>query len=299
MSCAMAEIRKQEFARTTLDNPCEWRPRLPKPISSSTRRSSLARSVSSVSSPESALSEASFARPSRSSSISSVASSNSAALSQPRLAVQATRRFASMQLGGSKEEGPKAIEPTQGCGSLAYSNPGLCDQSHRQILEVMPSGHTGQCDPRKNRDRSTHEAATALRDLVLNKQLSSPSSNPCQTTPRVIPSRSLKRSRPTSIDLSSTVLQTSVCDLIASSDVDDCMVLSDENAADSFLLHGKESTRAISRSALDTTKQLKPSMCREGFPRKRTCAGSDRGGRAEARMYERRMGGSHGLIPWE
>ena len=105
MSAAMARVQTACAARTTLDF---WKPTIPETFPPVSRRPSLAYTASSLSSPESMISDVSnrSSRSSRSSSISSVASS-ACALPLPRLAVQATRRCANMQLSGIK----KNIQP--------------------------------------------------------------------------------------------------------------------------------------------------------------------------------------------
>ena len=268
MSYAMGEIRRCELNRMTLDNPSDWRKKLPDPFPTSARRTSLAMSASSVSSPESTVSDRS-SRCSRSSSVSSVASSN-CALPPPRLAVQATRRCANMQLCGLKEEGDSTPQPdyswptwpsTQSRGSSAASTPQAVGSNCSGVMA------------------STHEAASALRDLALNRQRGSQA--PSTSTS---PARSLKRSRTNSIDHS--VVQTSVRDLLAQSNEEDSIVLPDESVADSFLL---QPGGARLPKDLGLSKHPKPSLSAEGLPRKRTCAGSDRGGRGEARMHERSL----------
>jgi hypothetical protein len=57
---------------------------------------------------------------------------------------------------------------------------------------------------------------------------------------------------------------------------EDGTVLPDANVADSFLL-----------SNSNHVDKRKPALSRDGLPRKRTCAGSDRGGREEARMMQK------------
>lgn len=123
---------------------------------------------------------------------------------------------------------------------------------------------------------STREAAVALRDLALNRQHTPPQS------PR--PAKSLKRARPNSVDLS---VQSAVRDIIAPrclgditnlkkarKNEEDGTVLPDAKVADSFLLSSHVDKR-------------KPALSRDGLSRKRTCAGSDRGGREEARMMQK------------
>lgn len=245
MSIAMEQARNACMARMTLDNPTPaWRPVLPQPFPTSARRSSLARSSSSVSSPQSMISDIS-SRSSRSSSISSVASSTCALpLSKPGgLAAQATRRCAKMQLLGMKENRPP-MQPTKLRSSpenemtweALLAGKGISAspiQSAASDIETVSQSDVQLV----NCSASTHEAASALQDLALNRQYGLP-----QPVPR--PAKSRKRERPNSIDLS---VQTSVRDLIAPqsladlkqggrSNEDDSTVLPDGKVADSFLL---------------------------------------------------------------
>ena len=268
MSYAMAQIKSTCLARSTLDNPHQWKPNAPAPFPTSARRSSLARSVSTLSSPESMISDVST-RSSRSSSISSVASSN-CALPPSRLAVQATRRCANMQLCGVKEESKRPIPiDDDGVSWEAFS------ASPENFHDYQPTNTINST----HHSASTREAAAALSDLALNRHTPPQS----QSTPR--PAKCLKRAHPNSVDLS---VQSAVRDVIAPrclGDVssikkarkneDDGIVLPDANVADSFLLP----------CHIDSKK--KPALSRDGLPRKRTCAGSDRGGREEARMMQR------------
>lgn len=146
----------------------------------------------------------------------------------------------------------------------------------------------------KQYSEPTREAAAALRDLALNKQHIPPPQLP---TPR--PSKYLKRPRPNSLDLS---VQATVRDLIAprclghitslkARTEKNSIVLPDEKIADSFLLCKNQNARPAPLSSLDMNKKGKPSMSREGLPSKRTCGGSDRGGRQEARTYEKLLRG--------
>lgn len=257
MSYAMSEMRKNDLNRMTLDNPCGWKPRLRDPFQLSARRTSLSASGSSVSSPESMVSDRS-SRPSRSSSISSIASSN-CALPPPRLAVQATHRYANLQSGDLKGEGERT--PVQ------------------QPL--------ANCENRRPMPTSTQEAATALRELALSRQRISP---PLAAKPS--PTRSLKRSRPESVDLS---VQSSVRELLLQRSEESGRVLRDLNTARTFMMQTENSRLA---SNMSENIPPKPLLCVEGLPRKRTCAGNDRGGRNEARMLERSvMVGGPGM--WE
>ena len=278
MSYAMAQIQTSCLARSTLDNPHQWKPNAPAPFPTSARRSSLARPASTFSSPESMISDVST-RSSRSSSISSVASSN-CALPPPKLAVQATRRCANMQLCGVKEENQRPVITED-------------DRLSWEAFSASPEGIPGDqpyYNPTSSQhSASTREAAVALRDLALNRQHTPPQS---QTTPR--PVKCLKRARPDSLDLS---VQSAVRDIIAPRSLgditnikkarkheEDGTVLPDAKVADSFLLSSRIDKR-------------KPALSRDGLPRKRTCAGSDRGGREEARMMQKVVASGPGI--WE
>ena len=278
MSCAMAQIKSTCLARSTLDNLHHWKRNAPASFPTSARRSSLARSTSTFSSPESMISDVST-RSSRSSSISSVASST-CALPPPRLAVQATRRCANMQLYGSKEENKRPV-PSEDEG-LSW-----------EAFSASPEGFK-RCQPQYARtpshhSASTREAAAALRDLALNRQ-----PNPPQSLSTLRPTGCLKRARPNSMDLS---VQSAVRDAIAPrclGDItninkarkieEDGTIMPDAKVADSFLLS----------SHMD---KKKPALSRDGLVRKRTCAGSDRGGREEARMMEKVVARGPGI--WE
>ena len=276
MSYAMAQIKTSCLARSTLDNPHQWKPNPPAPFPTSARRASLAKSASAFSSPESMISDVST-RSSRSSSISSVASSN-CALPPPRLAVQATRRCANMQLCGLKEENTGPIPTEEDRLSWeAFSASPESFYDHQLKSAVLTTHHSA----------STREAAAALRDLALNRQPTPPQP---LSTPR--PTKCLKRARPNSVDLS---VQSAVRDAIAPrclGDItnmkkarkseDDGTVLPDAKLADSFLLPSQIDKR-------------KPALSRDGLPRKRTCAGSDRGGREEARMMQKVVARDSGM----
>lgn len=281
MGQAMAQIQRSCLARSTLDNPHQWKPNAPAAFPTPSRRSSLARSVSSVSSPESMISDVT-SRSSRSSSISSVASSN-CALSLPKLAVQATRRCANMQLSGLKEENQKTMptndEAFQAYVAHARSMNGLCSESQTYDVE-----YKSQCFDVQYGEE-TRAAATALRDLHLDRQL--PPSQP-QAIPR--PQKGRKRARPNSMDLS---VQSCVREQIAqrclgditnirnlnTSRGKDSRVLPDPKVADSYLVSKCGNSRPSSSSS-----NTKPALSGECLPNKRACAGSDRGGRAQARL---------------
>lgn len=181
---------------------------------------------------------------------------------------------------GLKEEDQKAVL-TEDDG-LSY-----------EVLSASPEGLSAY-EPNytlssTHHSASTREAAAALRDLALNSQRTSPES---LSTPR--PAKCLKRARPNSVDLS---VQSAVRDMIAPrclgditnikkarKNEEDGTVLPDAKVADSFLLSSHNDKR-------------KPALSRDGLPRKRTCAGSDRGGREEARMMQKVVARGPGM--WE
>lgn len=299
MAYAMGQVRETCLAKSTLDNPSEWQPTIPESFPTSARRSSLARSSSSMSSPESMVSDLS-SRSSRSSSISSVASSG-CALSQARLAVQATRRCANMQLCGVKEESPPLgfgqsdgdeLGPSWEDFSARAASKSYLDKDIKQYM-------SNNCNLNAQLSASTREAAAALRELALNRQ-----HTPAAESLNLRPPKCLKRSRPNSIDLS---VQSRVRNLIAprclgdaanaeARNQDDGIVLADENIADSFLLR-PGSARPATLNNLNLIDGSKPSILRDGLPRKRTCAGSARGGREEPKMIERLIREREGMGP--
>lgn len=235
MSFAMKQLQNASMARTTLD---QWRPSYQETIPGSNRRSSLGLSASSSSSPESMMSDTS-SRSSRASSISSVASSN-CALPQPRLAVQATRRCANMQLSGIKEnERPATRSPSVVRDSSwdAFTSSPDCfsggphDYYHK-AAKAHPQSQRNVKLPITH-DLSDQEAAEGLRDLALNRQ---------RTLAQPQPTLLRKRERPISMELQQTV-----CAMITPrclGDIanqqrdyeDDGTVLPDARVADSFLL---------------------------------------------------------------
>ncbi|KAI4100029.1 MAG: hypothetical protein L6R37_005707 [Teloschistes peruensis] len=266
MSLAMEQVRNVSMARMTLDNPnSAWRPVLPQPFPTSARRSSLARTGSSISSPESMVSDVS-SRSSRSSSISSIASSTCALpLSKPGgLAAQATRRCANIQLSGIKEN--RTVEETS-VPQFSAEDERLWDTLKAgKVISASPTASTeyaieeGSQSERHYLHYTTpaHEAASALQDLALG-QLAQP-------VARLAKSR--KRERPLSMDLST---QAAVRELIAPralADIshggrcngNDSIVLPDGRLADSFLV-----PRSCQRDC-----NLK-SMLAKDWPRKRTC----------------------------
>lgn len=307
MSIAMAQVQSNCLARSTLDNP-----NFGKPISSdSVLRPARKPSSSTLSSPESMISDAST-RSSRSSSISSVASST-CALPQPRLAVQATLRCANMKLATQKENcGPSVrSSPRDELSWEAFTSPDAISTnegdyftrpSHGQPKEsrhFQPDGKIPDGLERnlvKGQNVSAQEAATALRDLAINRHriLPSPSVslesrkrqhstsrasydqsfgknsgvNGISATPR----NSRKRERPSSTDLS--VLAT-VRDLIAprrlgditnnkSSSWNDNMVAPDTKIAESFMLRENNQVKCFDN-------ELKKCLGKHGSPRKKAC----------------------------
>lgn len=266
MSAAMAQVQNVCMARTTLDR---WDPQSQQrcPANFETypvlnRRSSLARSSSSASSPESMVSDVS-SRSSRSSSISSVTSSICAP-SQPRLAVQATRRCANLQLSGRKDhirniaiaqftEDLSCLEFTSSPESSSSSTcpvPDFADFSLRTPHEMPAKQGFGDL---------YQAAARGLCELAANN-------------PRVLPnpmsSANRKRGRD-SVDLS---LQHNVRHLITRNNrnEDDSSILPDSRLADSFLVPTEMGTRAVQppSSARLCTQRL---PLQKDMGRKRAC----------------------------
>ena len=319
MACAMAHIKARELAKYN-DSSCEWRsPKVQQSFPISARRSSIARSVSSISSPDSIADRSS--RTSRSSSISSNASSN-CALPQPRLAVEASRRCANMQLCGLREESSQST-PTQADGRdfsdmpwlernkatyPSYEIPGTTDLDqimNNGIRAHAPTPVTYQTMGDNTPGGAlTQEAAAALSEMALNRQQITPPPSQSSPIPRPTSARSLKRSRPVSVDLSVSSLHSLVRQQLSENDEDDSTVSSDGSAADSFVLrkedqHSKRWRAQAPLRNLNPNKQLKPSGPREGPQRKRACAGSNRGARAEARMYERSVSAAEQPAMWD
>ncbi len=172
MSIAMTQVHNDSLARSTLDNPNFWKPILPEPFPTSARRSSLARSSSSVSSPESMISDVST-RSSRSSSISSVASST-CALSQTRLAVQATRRCANLKLKEIRRPfirlSPSEGVPWEGLSASPSAVPAPETYCFVHLSKLKPGVNTeSPSDVGRTQSVSSHEAAAALHDLALDR----------------------------------------------------------------------------------------------------------------------------------
>ena len=268
MSYAMSHLQKSCLARSTLDNPNQLKQNL----------ASTVRPVSSVSSPESMVSDNS-SRSSRSSSISSIASN--CTLPPPNLAVQATRRCAKMQLNDLKEENQNPSEGLQ----LWLMRRSSMKQAYLEQHKHNVNPNEAECLLSGNEDTREVAAAAALRDLSLNYQTPPPLPT---AVPR--PQKGRKRSRPNSMDLS---VQSSVRELVAPRCLGDVTnkpsernkanstVLQDTIYADSFLVPKLEKPRL---SSSHSHSHSKPVLSGECLPRKRTCAGSDRGGKEQARL---------------
>lgn len=264
MSFAMKQVQTTSMTRATLDS---WKTGQQENFPTMARRSSLAQSVSLLSSPEAMVSDTS-SRSSRSSSISSVASST-CALSQPSLAVQATRRCAKMQLSGIKENVRTIDSSPFANGDLywdAYSSSPDSLVGSNNLYHKMSNACL---QPQSNvhlpitHDLSDQEAAEGLRDLALNRQRHLP-----------YPSIIRKRERPYSTDLP---LQQNVRNLITSrclGDItnskqkngDDGTVLTDTKIADSFLL--RENLRLPKLKGCEYGRTAVP---KDGENRKRVC----------------------------
>lgn len=267
MSCAWKQVQRNCLARTTLDTwPAVACPESVKTYPMPSRSSSLARTASSISSPESMVSDIS-ARSSRSSSISSVASST-CALPQPSLAVQATRRCANMQLSCIKEN----------CQAVIRSSPEM-NPTWEGGLTSSPISYT--IGPKESYVRdckaapqprpsvpefSDHDAAEGLRDLALNRHARTLPPLTTTSVPR-------KRERPSSI--SDPTLQETVRDILQphTLNIENCQgskvngedgtVLTDAKHADSFTLRPE-----FKLPQLSTLSNVRDSS---GNARKRAC----------------------------
>ncbi|MCJ1308750.1 hypothetical protein MMC25_002404 [Agyrium rufum] len=264
MCFAMQSAQNNTLARASID---QWRNATQQePLMPPTRRSSLARSSSIISSPESMISDGS-SRSSRSSSVSSIASSTGALPQpQPSLAMQATCRRANMQMGGCFKDREMAIRTviqgssppvsirtdqvwdTYTSSPEEYFNSGSTSYTHKvsSVRLQHPQPIQAVSVPRiKTPDLSDREAAESLRDLALcrtNTGTAFPVRYP--TSPSTA-SAGCKRERPNSMDFSS--VQQTVRSLLAeqstdpnsgllSAREDDGTVLPDSRVADSFLL---------------------------------------------------------------
>ena len=305
MSIAMAQVRKNCLSRSTLDNPNHG-----KPMTSDLPRSARKLSGSTLSSPESMISDVS-SRSSRSSSISSVASSTCALL-QPRLAVQATRRCVEIKIASQKEnygayfrssptDETSWAESVISPGTVStndgdyFTRPSDSQSKTSQTGVGLPRDwEEALCGSNRMQNVSTQEAATALRDLALNRHRVLPEptipnsrkrEHPTPTGPgdqsfgkqcgansmSNTPRNSRKRERPLSTDIS---VQATVRDLVAprcldditnnqSSSWNDDMVVRDVNIADSFLLP--------ENNKFNSDSEFKKCLSKHGSPRKKTC----------------------------
>lgn len=311
MSIAMAQAQTNSLARSTLDNPNFWKPTLPEPFPTSARRSSLAQSVYSVSSPESMISDFS-ARSSRSSSISSVASS-SCALPQIRLAVQATRRCANLKLANRKDRYRSLVrlspsEDTPWEGLTPSSDQIENDYFSRPVHPNSGLGEKTPSDSGNTSSASTREAAAALRDLALNRlvlpplagisnsrkrershsiQLTDGDSNIPESVTNAAYSFSRKRERTLSSELSVQAnLRVSTSRRRSE---DDGIVLHDMRLADSFLVPKSINFGPTSFGIADASVT----------PRKRACCATDNNreesGRINNLLEERAMNPGPGM----
>jgi len=241
MSYAWKQVQRNSLARTVDIWPSIACPNSGKAYAMPGRSSSLARTASTISSPESMMSDVS-ARSSRSSSISSIASST-CALPQPSLAVQATRRCANMQLSCIKENCPAVIRPSPDMnpawdGGLTSSPVSYTlgpKESYVRDCKAIPQ-------PRPSvPEFSDHDAAQGLRDLALNLH--------ARTLPPLITATSVPRKRERPSSISDSTLHETVRGLLqprsfivencqgSNVNGDDGTVLTDTALADSFTLH--------------------------------------------------------------
>lgn len=321
MSAVMSQVQGNSLARSTLDNLNNWKSSCNAAVTTSSRRSSLAPSNSTFSSPESMVSDLSSRR-SRSSSISSVASST-CALPQLRLAMQATRRCAQMKLSSLKE----------GDQSIILSSPpedSTWDVFNTSPDDVFSTGgdyfskphHNPPSTPSTDLDLTatgykarTHEAVTTLHELALphrsvyssptrSRKRENTSSTDLSTTSttqgsgdklhRAMPcpsTRSRKRERPSSTDLS---VQSRVRELIAPRCLGDITngtrptaksntVLPDPQLPASFLVHNQN---YLSSSNVKLNHKMK-----NVAPRKRTCgvSGTKENCNLNHRLFQERL----------
>lgn len=301
MSAAMSHVQNTALARSVLDTPHWWKASCLTSIPNSSRRASLAPSSSTVSSPESMLSDVSSRR-SRSSSISSVASST-CALPQLRLAMQATRRCAQLKLSSLKEGDPSISlrSPHEDLvWDVFHSSPdetsNIDEDYFAKASDRLPRMSSSGLDLAATEQQPwTQEATTTLHkyelpqptadsfsttlrkrentlltDLSLTKNPPRSGEKPLRTTtgPSIA---SRKRERTSSTDLS---VQSSVRELIAPRCFGDITngtrpavntdtVLPDPKVAESFLLLQQDFT---------SWSNAKSKHARENvMPRKRTC----------------------------
>ena len=232
MCSAMLQVQSLSMARCTVDTWPNHNTALDTPhkrFPAPARRSSLAPSLAStISSPESMISDVSSqsSRSSRSSSICSLASS-AGALSQPtRLAVQATRRCATMQMASLKEH--EHHDARFAC------TPGDVSASSLSMLSAPRESYV-RADDGCN-EYSDTAAAIALRDLACAKSFCVPP----LPRPQAYTLAHRKRERPTSI--SDPAFEAEVQALLPHclenlSTTDDSVVAEDPRSAESFLLN--------------------------------------------------------------
>ena len=269
MSYAMKQVQNTCMARTVLD---QWRPNRCDSFPTSTRRSSLAQSVSSFSSPESMISDT-ISRSSRSSSISSV-SSSTCALPQPRLAVQATRRCANMQLPGIKEHCRSFVRSPMLMDDPVWegysSSPDSYANAPQEYYHKPLKNHVQSQPHARMHDHSENEAAEGLRDLALNRG----------QPDYIIKPNTRKRERQCSMDPSiqqdvrALMDSRSLCDLTSGRirSEDDGTVLMDSKLADSFLL-----SQNVKLPGLNLLNCQRSAVARDDGGRKRMCCMEERG----------------------
>lgn len=283
MGHAMAEIQRSCLSRSTLDDSHQWKPHAPVACPTTSRRPPVVHSVSSISSLETTSSNVT-SRPTWSSPISSLALSNCAP-PLPKSAVQAKRRCADMQLCGMREENQKDNPITEEAFQ-AY----VAHARSISAMYPMPQQHgVVPYDPHRydlQHSEDTREAAVALRDLHLDRQLPH-----LQVQANLRPQKGRKRVRPNSVDFSvqscvrEEIAPRCVSDITNTKNFDtssgkDTKVLPDPRVADSYLVQKCGNSRPSSSSS-----NIKPALSGECLPNKRTCAGSDRGRRGEARLF--------------
>ncbi|MCJ1359941.1 MAG: hypothetical protein MMC33_009944 [Icmadophila ericetorum] len=271
MSFAMKQVQSTCMARTVLD---QWRSNHCDSFPISSRRSSLARSVSSFSSPESMISDT-MSRSSRSSSISSV-SSSTCALPQPRLAMQATRRCANMQLPGIKEHCRSFIRSPMLIDDPVWegysSSPDSYANAPNEYFHKPSKYHMQSQHHTRMHDHSENEAAEGLRDLALSRG----------QPDYMIKPVTRKRERQCSMDADASV-QHDVRALMSShsfSDLtrgrirceDDGTVLTDSKLADSFLL-----SQNVKLPGLNLFNYQRSVFTRDEGGRKRMCCVEEKG----------------------
>lgn len=225
------------------------------------RRSSLARSNSSMSSPESMVSDVSTvsSRSSRSSSISSSASGPCAPV-QARLAVQATRRCANSLKDCRKNVA--VVSPTGGTtvATDVYESPESC----KGVVPQMPDFSGFSLGTPIDLNASTQEAARSLCELS-----GAVSVTPQNPEPTSYQASRRKRGRTGSEDLS---LQLDVRRMINSHATKGASILPDGNLADSFLL-GEQKPHCVRGAPRLSTY---PRIALSGpVGTKRACCGSE------------------------